>query len=567
MSVPQGTTVAATDVTLTTATSGGSITDDGGETLTRYGVCWSTSPNPTVADAHTDDIPAPPPEYPDYFVATTGSNANDGSQAYPWLTVQYAVDHMPAGRKLGVAAGTYSERVTIPSSRTGAAGAETQVLATGAAVVTGGFDVQAAYCIIDGFEVTPGTTTFTDNEANGQVYVKNHHVTLRNLNLHDLTRGSGISLQCSAPIAHYATIEDCDISKPAWSGITVQDGGNVAHPDDVTITGTHVHKFGGWQAIKAYGDRWLIEDCEVQGPTYSVDTVKANQDGDGINVNYAANTIIRRTKIYDIWNRVSFTSNGYHADAIQLWSNVTNLLVDGCTLGSWKAGGPDDTPGPVNLFMVGTVNTACDVTVQNCLFLCGIDTGALKSNTHPGCSAGNSSVNVATVRLYNNTFIGNYPAWNGQYSSVTAYNNVFYSHRSGYHADTSDYNAFLWNQWTDSGVSSGDLQSSTVSTAEAAAGSHCLGKTYATRLVAADLFEDPDVTATTDYGLTADFTPKAGSVLIGAADPAYAPDHDIRGRARHGTTPTIGAYEMLPPVQTTAASATLTASSAVLTKA
>ena len=50
---PTVTTSSATNVTTTTATCGGNVTDDGGATVTARGVCWSTSPNPTVSDSHT----------------------------------------------------------------------------------------------------------------------------------------------------------------------------------------------------------------------------------------------------------------------------------------------------------------------------------------------------------------------------------------------------------------------------------------------------------------------------------------------------------------------------------
>jgi uncharacterized protein (TIGR02145 family) len=54
--LPSGlTTTAITNITATTATSGGEITDDGGFAITACGVCWSTSTNPTIADAHTTD--------------------------------------------------------------------------------------------------------------------------------------------------------------------------------------------------------------------------------------------------------------------------------------------------------------------------------------------------------------------------------------------------------------------------------------------------------------------------------------------------------------------------------
>lgn len=53
--VPELTTVAISNVSLTTAVSGGTIITDGGEDITDKGVCWSTSTNPTVADSKTNE--------------------------------------------------------------------------------------------------------------------------------------------------------------------------------------------------------------------------------------------------------------------------------------------------------------------------------------------------------------------------------------------------------------------------------------------------------------------------------------------------------------------------------
>lgn len=49
------TTTAVTSITGSTAISGGNISDDGGSEITARGVCWSTSPNPTIADNITSD--------------------------------------------------------------------------------------------------------------------------------------------------------------------------------------------------------------------------------------------------------------------------------------------------------------------------------------------------------------------------------------------------------------------------------------------------------------------------------------------------------------------------------
>ena len=46
---------ATTSIADTTATSGGNVTNDGGSTVTAYGVCWSTSTAPTITDSKTSN--------------------------------------------------------------------------------------------------------------------------------------------------------------------------------------------------------------------------------------------------------------------------------------------------------------------------------------------------------------------------------------------------------------------------------------------------------------------------------------------------------------------------------
>ena len=53
--VPILTTTEATSITLTSAASGGNITNSGGADVTARGVCWSTSANPTIDDDITTD--------------------------------------------------------------------------------------------------------------------------------------------------------------------------------------------------------------------------------------------------------------------------------------------------------------------------------------------------------------------------------------------------------------------------------------------------------------------------------------------------------------------------------
>ncbi|MBQ6155573.1 MAG: choice-of-anchor J domain-containing protein [Bacteroidales bacterium] len=53
--LPTVTTATVSDITETTATCGGEVTNDGGATVTVRGVCWSTSQNPTLSDSYTTD--------------------------------------------------------------------------------------------------------------------------------------------------------------------------------------------------------------------------------------------------------------------------------------------------------------------------------------------------------------------------------------------------------------------------------------------------------------------------------------------------------------------------------
>lgn len=53
--LPVVTTAPVTDITQTSAVAGGNITSDGDAAIKSHGVCWSTTPNPTLANSFTDE--------------------------------------------------------------------------------------------------------------------------------------------------------------------------------------------------------------------------------------------------------------------------------------------------------------------------------------------------------------------------------------------------------------------------------------------------------------------------------------------------------------------------------
>ena len=70
--IPALSTAVVTDYTQTTAMSGGVITSDGGATITKRGVCWSTSETPTIDNSKTEDGTG----VGDFTSSITGLNPN-----------------------------------------------------------------------------------------------------------------------------------------------------------------------------------------------------------------------------------------------------------------------------------------------------------------------------------------------------------------------------------------------------------------------------------------------------------------------------------------------------------
>ncbi len=111
--IPTLTTLAITDITATTATSGGDITDTGGADITAKGVCWSTSPNPTILDFAIDEGNNPS----NYTSNITGLTANSTYFVRAYATnskgtgygneLEFIAQNVFPGEKVSVAGGTF----------------------------------------------------------------------------------------------------------------------------------------------------------------------------------------------------------------------------------------------------------------------------------------------------------------------------------------------------------------------------------------------------------------------------------------------------------------------------
>ena len=112
--VPTLTTLDITDITPTSATSGGDITTTGEADITAKGVCWSTSQNPTILDFSTDEGNNPN----NYTSTITGLTANTTYYVRAYATnskgtgygneLEFVAENIFPGEKVSVAGGTFT---------------------------------------------------------------------------------------------------------------------------------------------------------------------------------------------------------------------------------------------------------------------------------------------------------------------------------------------------------------------------------------------------------------------------------------------------------------------------
>src|SRR5436190_378817 len=103
-----------------------------------------------------------------YYVSTSGNDSHAGTSTSPWRTIQKAANTLKAGQTAVVNAGTYNERVRIKTS-----GSPSSIITFQAQgrVVIRGFNVQASYNKIDGFEMVASGSGWSDRTNGSGVYL------------------------------------------------------------------------------------------------------------------------------------------------------------------------------------------------------------------------------------------------------------------------------------------------------------------------------------------------------------------------------------------------------------
>ncbi len=163
-----------------------------------------------------------------YYVATTGDDANPGTESQPWATLDYAVDQISPGDTILVKSGTYAGCRIENSGQAGAPctlkaddGATVVINTPGATcrhdsnIEVEWYDGTVSYWIIEGFEVSSGPRSGIDLRDT-------EHITIRDCYVHDSGSGTGIFLAFS----YYPVIEDCESSYNGEHGFYQSNSGD-----------------------------------------------------------------------------------------------------------------------------------------------------------------------------------------------------------------------------------------------------------------------------------------------------------------------------------------------------
>ncbi|HEX8954767.1 MAG TPA: right-handed parallel beta-helix repeat-containing protein [Burkholderiaceae bacterium] len=244
-----------------------------------------------------------------FYVSPSGNNANPGTQAAPWKTLQYGVSKLTAGQTLYAMSGVYAETVAINASGTAASPitvaaypGQTPVI-DGATVVVGNYasllKLHGNYITVSGFEVrninndghggNGGTATVLDGYG---VSIEGNNDTVSNLNVHN-TWAQGILAS-----GNNALIENNTVSYVAMSNCRAANTPNCSSTSR------------GWasclSAASPYGSTQITYNAVIQGNTVF------NCWGEGISTWLSNGTVIQNNVTYNNWAENMYVNNAWN---------------------------------------------------------------------------------------------------------------------------------------------------------------------------------------------------------------------------------------------------------------
>ena len=243
-----------------------------------------------------------------YYVSTTGSDTNPGTQTSPWKTIQKAANSMPSGSTATVLAGNYLQEITV-------SGLNLTFVAQGA-VVTKAWDISGNSNTINGF-------TITDSSSNWGI---------RTTGNNNLIEGNEI----------YHTMQD-----GIWffGSYNIFRGNYIHDILDPSASDTHVDCFQTWS--------W---DWDVTNVLFEKNVCINNRIGDGHNSLVQAGRDTTRLKPDGTTAAIGYITfrNNVLVVYAPIWSgvnfesNISNIAIENNTIVSMDATGNNNVVTYIN---------------------------------------------------------------------------------------------------------------------------------------------------------------------------------------------------------------------------
>lgn len=321
----------------------------------------------------------------DYFVSTTGNNANTGvSMDQPWKQINHAVDNINPGDTIFVDSGTYNEYVSISKSgeeskyKTLKTYQNNKVIIKRDSYGQVGIGIDADFWNIDGFDITETGHPVTIGK-------NKHHINVYNLECYDIDgallvddgannilingcnfyrpHDSGVNFIGlrgeNDQICHHITITDCTFDDCGHNSINLWDSGK--DPDyyglyDVTIErcvftdGTQIAIGTNFFAV----ERMIVRDCVFDNYQRGIQCVMRNC--------LIENCVITNHKAHFVYcaadsKNIDVTVRGLKAHAQKSKTNDRCICFQSCTgteaynneiSGYFKDANSDVIPPPPN---------------------------------------------------------------------------------------------------------------------------------------------------------------------------------------------------------------------------
>lgn len=279
-----------------------------------------------------------------WYVANGGSDADPGTLAQPWATLQHAADTVQPGDTIVVRGGTYAG-VQFDDAASGTPGHPTVLKAypsespqiTSDGGQDAGINLEGvSWFVVDGFTINDRTEAGIRAVGGSQWGLTCAHVTIRNNHLdHNGNWGIFTGFCSDLLIAHNVTTRSV-----VEHGIYVSNSGDRPVIRDNTIWGNHANGIHMNGDVSAGGDG-VISDALVEGNIIFDNGVGG---GSGINMDGVQGSIIRNNLVY-----------GNHASGISLYridggggssgNRVLNNTVIVASDGRWALNIQDGSTG------------------------------------------------------------------------------------------------------------------------------------------------------------------------------------------------------------------------------